>query len=166
MKKNIVYLLLFFNSLLADTCLKMVDMVDDTKYARLEINYCEHWTNIQIQEIDSSAFGNHPYINILERKKLDNLIYALEKSLSLYEKMETNHLSIKKSFNIFSENLQFIDVYFDSTKDIIEVKIEITSSNNINFFIISDKVKLIELIKKIKDTQSNGYKKLEEIKKY
>ena len=145
MKRIIIFYLLSLNIVLADTCIKMLDMTDDTNYAKLKISYCEDWTNIQINEINGTSYGENPYINLTDRKVIDELTLALENSLSLYEK---DNISIKKTFNVLSDNTKFIDVYFDSTNEITTVKIDITSSTSSNFFTITNKDKIIKLLEK------------------
>lgn len=163
MRKIIFFLLITFNYLLANTCVKMLDMIDDTKYARLEMSFCEDWININIKELDDSGYGSSPYINILEKQTIENLINALKKSLFLYEKSKLDSLSIKKSFDIFLEDRKFICVHFNSMEEIVNVKIEIISNQNVNFFTIENKEKLVELIEKIENIQNNGQKKLNQI---
>lgn len=162
MKRIIIFYLLSLNIVLADTCIKMLDMTDDTNYTKIKISYCEDWTNIQINEIDGTSYGGNPYINLTDRKVIDELTLALENSLSLYEK---DNISIKKTFNVLSDNTKFIDVYFDSTNEITTVKIDITSSTSSNFFTITNKDKIIKLLEKIKYIQSNGSEELKKIKK-
>lgn len=162
MKRIIIFYLLSLNIVFADTCIKMLDMTDDTNYAKLKISYCEDWTNIQINEISGTSYGENPYINLTDRKVIDKLTLALENSLSLYEK---DNISIKKTFNVLSDNTKFIDVYFDSTNEITTVKIDITSSTSSNFFTITNKDKIIKLLEKIKYIQTNGHEELRKIKK-
>lgn len=147
-----------------NTCVQMMDIISDDKYTNLKVNYCEYWTMIEIKEKDSTL-GLNPTIRIIEREKINKLIETLEKTLSLFEETQNKNLKIKNEFNVYEKDLKdFISVYFDSTNENIEIKIELMTKNDVNFFKVYDKNKLSKIIEELKNTQKNGINKLNETK--